>query len=173
MKKLIIINGTMGAGKTTVCGHLHKMLRPSVYLDGDWCWNINPWIITEESKSMVIDNITHLLKSFLKNSGFEYIIFCWVIHEEIIMDEIVNALADIEFELYKFSLICSEDALRLRLLRDIEAGLRGEDIIERSVLRIPLYNKMATTKIDVSNISAAEAAESIAESISDLIKNKN
>ena len=76
MKKLIIINGTMGVGKSTVCKMLLDRLVPSVYLDGDWCWNMNPFIVSEENKAMVENNITHLLKSYLSNSEYEYIIFC-------------------------------------------------------------------------------------------------
>lgn len=44
MKKLYIIGGTMGVGKTTVCNILKKRLDMCVMLDGDWCWDINPFI---------------------------------------------------------------------------------------------------------------------------------
>ena len=40
MKKLYIIGGTMGVGKTTVCNILKKRLDMSVMLDGDWCWEV-------------------------------------------------------------------------------------------------------------------------------------
>ena len=45
MKKLYIIGGTMGVGKTTVCNILKKRLDMCVMLDGDWCWDINPFIV--------------------------------------------------------------------------------------------------------------------------------
>lgn len=35
MKQLILINGTMGAGKSAVSNQLLRLLAPSVYLDGD------------------------------------------------------------------------------------------------------------------------------------------
>lgn len=38
MKRLILIGGTMGIGKTTICQALKKDLNNSVFLDGDWCW---------------------------------------------------------------------------------------------------------------------------------------
>ena len=38
MKKLIIVNGATGSGKSAVCQRLYPMLERSVYLDGDWCW---------------------------------------------------------------------------------------------------------------------------------------
>ena len=78
MKKLILINGTMGAGKTTTCQELLKLLQPCVFLDGDWCWNMNPFIVNEETKQIVVKNISFMLNNFIASSEFEYIIFCWV-----------------------------------------------------------------------------------------------
>ncbi len=161
MKKLIIINGTMGAGKSTVCQELLKELKPSVYLDGDWCWNMNPFVVSEENKTMVVDNITYLLKSYLNNSGYEYIIFCWVIHQEDIFKQILKPLENYDFMLHKISLICSEAALKQRLKLDVENGIREADVIDRSIKRIELYSKMDTIKIDVSNITACQAAQQI------------
>ena len=80
MKKLYIIGGTMGVGKTTVSQLLKEKLPRSVLLDGDWCWDMSPFQVTEETKSMVIDNICYLLNNFIKCSAFDNIIFCWVMH---------------------------------------------------------------------------------------------
>ncbi len=67
-KKLIIINGVMGVGKTTICKVLYKKLNNSFWLDGDNCWMMNPFVVNEENKAMVLDNIVHVLNNFLKNS---------------------------------------------------------------------------------------------------------
>lgn len=64
MKNLIIINGTMGVGKSTVCKELNKRLIRSVWLDGDWCWMMNPWVVNDENKKMVVQNINFLLRNF-------------------------------------------------------------------------------------------------------------
>ncbi len=163
MKKLIIINGTMGVGKSTVSNLLLKKLQPSVYLDGDWCWNMNPFVVSDENREMVISNITYLLQSFLQNTGYKYIVFCWVIHQEEIFGDILEPLKDYDFEVYKISLICSENALRDKLRLDVQNGIREADVIDRSIQRLPLYSQMDTHKIDVSNISAQEAADKILE----------
>jgi adenylate kinase family enzyme len=165
VKKLIIINGTMGVGKSTVCNILLDTLKPSVYLDGDWCWNMNPFVVSEENKKMVISNITHLLKSYLNNSGYEYIIFCWVIHQEYIFKQLLEPLKDCGFELYKVSLLCSESALRSRLEIDIQNRIRKADVIDRSVQRLNLYNNMNTVKIDVSDIAPRQTAIEIVKLI--------
>lgn len=161
MKKLIIINGTMGVGKSTVCNILLNKLAPSVYLDGDWCWNMNPFIVSEENKEMVISNITHLLSSYLNNSTYEYIIFCWVIHLEELFNQILKPLGNFDFELYKISLVCSEAALRSRLEIDIQRGIREVHVIDRSLQRLSLYNIMDTLKIDVCDITPEQTAMEI------------
>lgn len=56
----------MGIGKTTVCQHLKKELTNSVFLDGDWCWDASPFQVTDETKGMVLDNITHVLNNFIR-----------------------------------------------------------------------------------------------------------
>lgn len=165
MKRLILINGTMGIGKSSVCRELLQILTPGVYLDGDWCWNMNPFVVSEENKAMVERNITFLLKSFLKNSGYEYVVFCWVMHQEEIFQQILSPLCDCEFELHKFSLVCTEEALKKRILADVKNGVRTEDVLERSIPRLPLYRSMNTVKIDVSEISARRAAEKIAQAV--------
>lgn len=73
MKTLLFINGPMGVGKTAVCRALLERLTPSVYLDGDWCWNINPFQVTNETKSMAFDNITAMLSRFLASPELNYV----------------------------------------------------------------------------------------------------
>ena len=65
MKTLYLIGGTMGVGKTTVSQQLKKDLANSVFLDGDWCWDADPFQVTDETKEMVMDNICYLLNNFL------------------------------------------------------------------------------------------------------------
>jgi len=97
LKKLIVINGTMGVGKTTICKRLLKELENSVWLDGDWCWMMNPWVFSEENKKMVVENIVFILRNYLKNPTYEYVIFDWVIHEKYILDLILDQFTDLEY----------------------------------------------------------------------------
>ncbi|WP_026888605.1 AAA family ATPase [Clostridium beijerinckii] len=160
-KKMIIINGTMGVGKSATCRELNKKLKNSVWLDGDWCWMINPFVVNDENNKMVINNINYLLRSFLTNSSLEYIIFNWVIHMEDIFDDILEPLNDLNFEIIKITLICDEDALKKRILGDVKLKLRDEECVRRSVERLDLYKEMSTKKIDTSNISVLETVDKI------------
>lgn len=161
MKKLYLIGGTMGVGKTTVCQILKQKLEQAVFLDGDWCWDAHPFQVNEETKAMVMDNICYLLNNFLSCSAYRNIIFCWVMHEQSIVDSILSRLCLEDCEVKNVSLICSRETLSRRLEKDIRAGIRQRDVLERSVDRLKLYQTLNTVKVDVSEISAEEAAEKI------------
>jgi adenylate kinase family enzyme len=161
MKNLIFINGTMGVGKTTISKELQKLLPNCIFLDGDWCWDMSPFIVTDETKKMVLDNISYLLNNFISCSEYKNIIFCWVMHEESILDDVLSRLNKDDCIIHKFSIVCSEQTLISRITKDINQGIRKNDVIERSVPRLNNYFQMDTRKIDVSYISAKEAAEII------------
>lgn len=150
MKRLYMIGGTMGVGKTTVCHQLKKDLPQCVFLDGDWCWDANPFQVTEETKTMVIDNICHLLNNFIECSAYENIVFCWVMHEQSIINSITERINLQHCVTKCISLIANEEELRNRLVNDIAKGIREDDIIQRSVARIPMYQKLDTIKIDTN-----------------------
>jgi hypothetical protein len=161
MKNLIIVGGTAGVGKTTTCRELQKMLPRNVFLDGDWCWDMRPFVVTEETIRMVENNIAHLLTGFLGCSEFDNIIFCWVLHEQRILDGLLSRLSHGGYATHAFSLVSNEEALSERLSRDIAAGRREPAIIERSLASLPLYADLDTVKIDVTDISPVDAATQI------------
>lgn len=162
MKKLFLIGGTMGVGKTSVCRELQTLLPDCVFLDGDWCWNMRPFRVTEETKRMVLENIRFLLNQFLGCSAYRNIVFCWVMHEQGIIDFILSGLELSGCEVVNLSLVCSSEALERRLRGDVERGVRQEEVIARSAARLPLYDVLKTEKLDVSQMTARQAAEMIA-----------
>ena len=161
MKTLYFISGTMGVGKTTACQILKELLEESVFLDGDWCWDMHPFVVTEETKKMVLDNICHVLNNFLHCSQYQSVIFCWVMQEQAIIDEILKRLDTKEWNICSISLVCGEKELRQRLQAEVEAGRRDADCIDRSLKRLPMYDKLDTVKVDVSCISPQQAAQAI------------
>jgi len=161
MKKLYIIGGTMGIGKTTVSRELKNRLSKSVFLDGDWCWDMNPFVVNDETKAMVMDNICYLLNNFIHCSEYENIIFCWVLHEQEIIDSILSRLDKQNINVISISLLCKEKALRERIQKDIDNKLRSKDVLERSIERIHLYEKLDTVKIEVSEKTVADTVNEI------------
>ena len=164
MKTLYLIGGTMGVGKTTVAGCLKTMLDKSVMLDGDWCWDMHPFVVSDVTKRLVMDNIRALLRNFLNCPEIENVVFCWVMHEQQIIEDILASLPLEECRVVTISLMASEDTLRTRLQTDVDAGKRQAEVIARSVARLPLYEGLSTVKIPTDG----KAPEAIAAEISSI-----
>ena len=161
MKTLYLIGGTMGVGKTTVCKELKKELKNSVFLDGDWCWDADPFQVTKETKAMVLRNICYMLNSFIHCSAYDNVIFCWVMHEQSIIDGILRELDTTNCIVRTISLTVDEPNLRGRLAADVAHGIRTADVIERSIKRISMYSELYTIKINTSNKSVPEVVNEI------------
>lgn len=157
-KKLLVINGPMGVGKTTVSNKLNKMIESSIWLDGDWCWSMNPFVVNEENKKMVIDNISYLLRNFLNNDSFKLIIFCWVLHDESIFEMIKNRLDLSNTDIYRVTLLCSEEILIQRINNDENCFSRD---IEKSLQRMKYMLELPTNKIDTSNLTIEEIVDKV------------
>ncbi len=161
MKHLYIIGGTMGVGKTTVCRILKEKLEGSVFLDGDWCWDMHPFRVTEETKRMVQENIVFLLNNFLSCTAYDHVIFCWVLHQQNIIDDLLARLRTDNCEVHLISLVCTPGELARRIQKDVEAGIRGEDAVGRSLSRLALYDSLSTLKLDVTELTPEETAGQI------------
>ena len=161
MKALYLIGGTMGVGKTTVCQELKKELKNSVFLDGDWCWDADPFQVTVETKAMVLRNICYMLNSFIHCSAYDNVVFYWVMHEQSIIDGILRELDTTNCIVRTISLTVDEPNLRDRLAADVAHGIRTADVIERSIKRISMYPELDTIKINTSNKSVSEVVNEI------------
>ena len=159
MKRLIVIGGAMGIGKTTVCRELQNRLPNCVFLDGDWCWDAKPFIVNESTKKMVLDNIAHLLNNFLTCEDYENVLFCWVLHRQEILDDLLARLHTEGARVYAISLICDADTLRGRVQSDISNGIRGSDAMERSLAYLPMYEGLRTKKVCVGETPNQTADE--------------
>ena len=124
---------------------------------------MHPFTVNEETKAVVMDNICHMLNNFVHCSAFEHIVFCWVMHDQSIIEEILRRVDTQGCKVVVVSLVCTENALRERLIRDVTAGKRTPDVIARAVQRLKLYRLVESQKVDVTHITPEEAAQSILE----------
>lgn len=159
--KLIVINGVMGVGKTTVSKRLYKELENSFWLDGDNCWTMNPFIVNEENKEMVLNNISFILNNFLSNSSSKSVVFNWVIQSDDIMNEILSRINTKNVDVYKITLMCTKEELIRRIESDVRLGLRDNKNVERSLERYDMYKAMDTIKIDTTGKSIEKIIEEI------------
>lgn len=153
----------MGVGKTSVCQELKRTLDQAVFLDGDWCWDADPFQITDETKAMVLQNICYLLNQFIHCSAYQNIIFCWVMHEQSIIDTIIERLDLTDCTFKTISLVCDEKTLVARLMNDIDSGIRNIGVVRNSVSRLGLYKNLHTTLVSTEGKSIKEVAKEITQ----------
>ena len=113
-KKLILISGSPCVGKTTVGTRLFESYDNSAYLDGDWCWCVHPFSVTDtrlrngdKSKSFVLSNYL--------DSDFGYVFFTSVVlTNPQIRKNILNGITAKDYDVIGFTLTCSEETLKKR-----------------------------------------------------------
>ena len=102
-----------------------------------------------------------MLNSFIHCSAYDNVIFCWVMHEQSIIDGILRELDTTNCIVRTISLTVDEPNLRGRLAADVAHGIRTADVIERSIKRISMYSELDTIKINTSNKSVPEVVNEI------------
>lgn len=161
MKTLIVLNGPMGVGKTTVGKELCRQLTPSIFLDGDWCWDLHPFSVTEATKALVLRNIQALLRQDLDCPEVEYVVFVWVLQLEETASALLDGLEE-KARILRVTLEAGDDTLTRRVQKDIAAGLRTPDSLERSLAYQRFYPGQGTLHLSTDGRSPAELADEIA-----------
>lgn len=176
MKKVILLSGPYGVGKTTLANNLVNALDNTVMFDGEWAWfQGNNWNFSQENKAMALKNICYVLNSFLNNSQFDSIVFSWVMHKQEDHDFIINSLnnSGIMFELFDISLIADEKTIEQRLKKRISSkatefnAFYDSDAIDKAVAgslnKLNQIIKLDTIKVNVSNKDQEQVLNEVLE----------
>ena len=76
--KVIILNGPMGVGKTTVGTAIAEKVPGTALIDGDWCMDLHPFVGSRETKKMAIDNILHMIANYQNCSVCKTVVLVWL-----------------------------------------------------------------------------------------------
>lgn len=165
MKRLILINGPMGIGKTTVGRRLAEKLPNCQLIDGDDAWRIFPFEVNEETQKLVVANLRSMIAHALNSAWVENLVLTWVIPEETIFDLLLDNQPLRDTAVFRFTLLGNEKTLRERIERDVAAGLRTPDVLERSLRYLPKFEAMNTEKIDTAEKDPEEIAARLLEKL--------
>ena len=162
MKKLVMIAGPAGVGKTTVCKTLFSATKNSAWLDADWCWMVNPYPgKTEAQKRYAERAFGYILDGYLEDEGTTHIFFSWLMHGDFMFDLVTDQIKHKNYELHKFVLVC-EDAKVFRERKEMD-GRIPEQIHEH--VDMSAFRRMNAHIIDVSDKTPADVVEEIRQRI--------
>lgn len=164
MKKIIVILGSNGVGKSTTAKILLNIYNRCAYVDSDWCRAINPFPFTEATKKTVTENIFCLFKNYLLCDDIDTLVFTYGLHGERreIFKEVIRRLKGelIEFEVCPVILKCSMEENLKRALSD---G-RDEERIRRGIKNtFYFYDDFEYPVIDSTELTPEQVAQKILE----------
>ena len=139
MRKIYIISGPCGCGKSTLAKELVNTLPNSVLIEGDNLHNIfneKDEVAWLKRLSITWENIISVTRNCLKHNLD--IVIDYVVEDELPL--FISNLEDFEYELYYMVLTADEETIRNRITK------RGDTyLIERSLF---LRNKLMNDKMN-------------------------
>jgi len=161
MKKYIIINGTMGAGKSTIGRRIAEVLGRAAFIDGDFVVELHPFISIEETMSMQRDNIFHMSKNYYNFDKCDSVVLSWTM-DEAGVDTIISEMSKLNFQIYHFILTCNEEVLTQRWHNDNIADWRTDENLNMAVEILSEFNKRTDCiLVDTSELSVDMVAKDI------------
>jgi deoxyadenosine/deoxycytidine kinase len=112
---IIIINGSLGVGKTTLSDELLWKLDNTIMLDGDALGNVNPFDIYDQKRIWHLYKTIELLAAFHKKSGFKNIIINYVFESSQSLNELINLLKPIDDLIFVYWITCEKDVQEQRI----------------------------------------------------------
>ena len=170
-KKLILLGGAPGVGKSTVLRLLEKRLPLSAVVDADDVWRVSGDIAVPENRGLAIANVVSVMRGYFE-AGCETGILSWVFARSELYNPVIGSLEDVVDSVRQVYLVASADVLRRRLserwqrsskaqgrVSDPEAGL--ETKVDYAMSRLELINALPFAKINTSSLSPEQVAHEL------------
>lgn len=158
--KIILINGPMGVGKTTIGKYIAEKNIGTAFIDGDWCLDIHPFIGNRETKTMAIDNILHMIDNYRKCSACKMIVFVWLMDNQWVYQRIIEGIETLQLVVKSVTLICDKASLINRWTNDKNCEWRTEEWLEDSIKSLQYFETLEN-QIDTSNMNIEDVANKI------------
>lgn len=161
---IIVVNGSLGVGKTSVAEQLHWKFDKSVHLDGDAVGDVHPFEIYEESRIQHLYRTLALLVDFHQQNGYVNFVINYVFESPGSLQDLLELLRPRDAAIHTYWLTCGEveqaERIRRRQGDDLEWELvRFKELqhIQAKAARQGFIGR----EVDTTNLTAAQAADVI------------
>lgn len=133
---IVIINGSLGVGKSTVSEALLEKLSPAVLLEGDALGDVQPFQMYDAERiAYLYRTISHLLAFHVQN-GYQNIIINYVFESEASLRALVTQVESHQVPVYCFYLTCEATIQAQRIRR------RNNNQVDWELQRYPVLNRI-------------------------------
>ena len=160
--KVIILNGPMGVGKTTVGKYIAEQNPGTAFIDGDWCMDLHPFVGSRETRAMAVDNILHMIRNYQSCSACSMVVLVWLMDDPQVIRSIREGLSVLQAEVKYMTLVCDRENLIRRWKHDRDCEWRTEEWLNVSLKSLPGFASMENT-IDTSGLPVDRIAEMVME----------
>ena len=157
--RVIVINGPMGVGKTTVGKYIADTCAGTAFIDGDWCMDIHPFVGNSETRAMAVDNILHMIDNYRKCSACRQIVLVWLMDDRHVYERIREGIAGMQLDVRSVTLVCDRDHLITRWKNDDQCEWRTEEWLKISLDSLDYFSSsedaFATDDMTVRQVAEA------------------
>ena len=161
---VIILNGPMGVGKTTVGTAIAEKVPGTALIDGDWCMDIHPFVGSRETKEMAIDNILHMIGNYQNCSVCKTVVLVGRMDETWVREKLAEGIQTLGLRACEYTLICSEEQLRRQWVEDTTCPWRTEEWLRVSVKSLQHFSSLGNC-LDTTGLSVETVADRILKDI--------
>jgi len=161
---IIIINGALGVGKTSVSEELLSRFDKSVHLDGDHIGNVHPFEIYDEARIEHLYKTLAQLVRFHKNNGYPNFVINYVFETSESLDQLVSLLRPLDDTIHVYWLTCneSEHARRVKGRAGVDLVWEMDRFVElQKIQRTAAQKGFIGVEMDTSELTPVEVADAI------------
>ncbi|MBR3515234.1 MAG: hypothetical protein IKO10_02675 [Lachnospiraceae bacterium] len=158
--KVLILNGPMGIGKTTVGTCIADKHPGTAFIDGDWCMDLHPFVGTKETKEMAIDNILHMIGNYSKCSACHMVVLAWLMDEDWVCEKLSTEIRNMGLEAKQVTIVCEEKQLKEQWAADRNCPWRTDEWLAVALRSLEHFSK-SDDCIKTDGLTIDEVAEAV------------
>lgn len=161
---IIIINGSLGVGKSSVADQLHYQFDKSIHLDGDCIGDVHPFEIYDDARISHLYHTLELLIGFHQKNGYQHFVINYVFETPESLQQLLKLLHPLDARIHTYWLTCdeTEQAKRIQNRRREELQWELNRFIElQQIQKKAAQRGFIGKEVDTTRLTAKEAADVI------------
>lgn len=172
-RRLVIITGQEGVGKTTIVPALLPYVRPGAAFDAEEVGQVNPWHFEAAFKALLWDNVAALVRNFWE-AGYATVVAGSFINDYADFEQFRTRL-DGDIDIYVVQLCASKAVRDTRRIERPKASIKQwRDELDRSYPEDTTLHRAPSeyryVRIDNSSLSLADTVDQIVRALPEVFR---